>query len=115
MDAMVGFSQLRAIETRRAVVRCTNTGISCLVAPDGSVTSVLEAGGRRSEIEGVFLCRPPMGSATTVYLAVGDAPFWGLGVAAHLLAQWPFVPRPRLRGPSARPEVPQPVAAGRLP
>lgn len=75
MDAMVGFSAFRAIETRRAVLRCTNTGISCLVAPDGSLASVLEVGGRRRDVQGVFLARPPMGAARTVYGAVGDAPF----------------------------------------
>ncbi len=86
MDAMLAYSAFRAIETRRAVLRCTNTGISCLVAPDGSLHSVLERNGRRSEIEGVFLARPPIGSATTPYLSIGDTPFELLAAASAGLA-----------------------------
>ncbi|HKD99902.1 MAG TPA: apolipoprotein N-acyltransferase [Planctomycetota bacterium] len=81
LDAMLAFSAFRAIETRRAVLRCTNTGVSCVIGPDGVLLSALER-----EVQGVFSARPPLGSRRTVYLAVGDLPALLAAAGALLFA-----------------------------
>jgi apolipoprotein N-acyltransferase len=86
MDSMLAYSAFRAIETRRSVLRCTNTGISCLIDPDGSLASILTVDGRRSEVEGVFLARPKLGNSKTPYVTVGDIPAYALAVLAALAA-----------------------------
>lgn len=88
MDSMLAYSSFRAIETRRSVLRATNTGISCLIDPDGSIASVLLVEGRRSEVEGVFLARPKLGRAQTLYVQLGDAPAYGLTLLGVLAAAW---------------------------
>lgn len=96
MDAMVAYTSLRAIETGRAVVRCTNTGISCLVEPDGRVSQVLEREGRRSEIDGVLTVRPRLSTAWTPYVVAGDAPAWSLAILGGLVGLFPgLLPRRR--------------------
>lgn len=86
MGAMLGFSAIRAIETKRAVLRATNTGVSCLFSPDGSIEKALESGGRLTEIAGTFVARPAMENATTVYVTVGDVPAYFLAAAAAVFA-----------------------------
>lgn len=86
MEAMLGFSAIRAIETRRAVLRATNTGISCLIGPDGSLREIFERGGRRSEIGGTFVTRPPVADGQTLYVTVGDLPFYLIAAASTILA-----------------------------
>ena len=41
MDHMVAFTRIAAAATQRAIVRATNSGISCVVGPDGEVDAIL--------------------------------------------------------------------------
>ncbi|MFH0810523.1 MAG: apolipoprotein N-acyltransferase [Pseudomonadota bacterium] len=75
-------SVLRAVETRRAVVRAANTGISGLIGPDGRVLAATRLQ-ERTYVRGVV----PLMTIKTVYTKIGDAFAWlclavsgGLGV-----------------------------------
>lgn len=41
MDHMLAFTRIAAAATQRSIVRATNSGISCIVGPDGEVDSIL--------------------------------------------------------------------------
>lgn len=71
MDHMLAFSRIAAAATHRAVVRATNSGISCVVGPDGRVTAMLTEegpeglssqtlGGARKMVSGVLRARIPV-------------------------------------------------------
>ncbi len=60
-------SQMRAIENRRAVARCGNTGISGIIMPDGSVSTIAPAQ-QRTAISG----NVPQLEIKTLYAIVGD-------------------------------------------
>ena len=86
----------RAIETRRALIRATNTGISALVDPLGRI--VARTGQWRAE---VLVGRVPVieGGASTVYMRTGDLVGWLawtgvlVGLVADRRARRPVVPR----------------------
>ncbi len=74
-DHMELQSVLRAVETRRALFRSTNTGISCLVRPDGrrpEGDDRLEVGGVDRGVAGTFAARVPLHRGTTPYVLWGD-------------------------------------------
>lgn len=60
-------SQLRCIETRRAMARCANTGISAFITPTGTVTESLPWWE-----EGTLLQNLPLIDYTTFYVQHGD-------------------------------------------
>ena len=60
-------SRLRAIETRRSVVRCANTGISCFIDPWGQVYDQLDY-----EKEDVLTNTASISSELTFYVQYGD-------------------------------------------
>ncbi|HKB14814.1 MAG TPA: apolipoprotein N-acyltransferase, partial [Planctomycetota bacterium] len=82
MEQLLAHAVFRAVETRRSVVRATNTGISALVAPDGIVTAVLEREGRRKEVAGTLTVRVPVSGRGTLFLRIGEA----FPIAASALA-----------------------------
>ncbi|MBM3985751.1 MAG: apolipoprotein N-acyltransferase, partial [Planctomycetes bacterium] len=89
-DQMELQSILRAVETRRALFRSTNSGISCLVRPDGrrpsSADRLLVDGADRA-VAGVFAAQVPLHDGLTPYVRWGDWPGWlGLAGAFLLLA-----------------------------
>jgi apolipoprotein N-acyltransferase len=94
-DQMQLHSVLRAVETRRAIFRSTNTGISCLVRPDGSRPTgldVLTVGGRDRAVAGSFTARVPLHQDGTLYVLIGDALGWlclAAGAARALLVRVP--------------------------
>jgi apolipoprotein N-acyltransferase len=82
-------AELRAVEHRRFLVRATNTGVSAIVDATGRVT---QHGGMFDEEAFVGEVRLMKGS--TVYEAIGDAPFWAGAAAAIAMA---LFRRPRRR------------------
>lgn len=74
----LALATFRSIETRRSLIRSTNTGISALVDPVGRMT-VRSGQWTREVVKG----RVPVvkDGSTTVYQAIGDAPAWGGALA----------------------------------
>lgn len=95
-DQMDAASRLRAIESRRALVRATNSGISALYSPTGErLARVTDAEGRDREVEGVLRAVPPICSATTGFVRFGSTLAGGLaggvfaaGILLELLARY---------------------------
>jgi apolipoprotein N-acyltransferase len=81
-------ARMRALESRRFMIRAANDGVSALIGPDGQVVAQAPEF-KASVLRGQFTPR----QGDTPYLLVGDA--LALGLAALLLATR-FV-RPRLR------------------
>lgn len=98
MEQMVEATRLRAAETGLAILRSTNTGVTCLVLPDGSVASELPPG-----VEGWWAVDLPLRPAagwTTAYRAAGWLllPSWSL--VAAIFGAWALArPRPRSQAP----------------
>jgi apolipoprotein N-acyltransferase len=94
-DHMELQSILRAVETRRALFRSTNSGISCLVRPDGRAprgADRVERGGRDRAVAGILVAEIPLHGDWTLYRLWGDAWGWLCGLASLVL----LVRRPRL-------------------
>jgi apolipoprotein N-acyltransferase len=97
----LALATFRTIETRRALIRATNTGISALVDPLGRI--VARTGQWRAE---VLVGEVPVieGGASTVYMRTGDLVGWLawigvlVGLVADRRARRPVVPR----GPGPR-------------
>ncbi|MFT4542096.1 MAG: apolipoprotein N-acyltransferase [Planctomycetota bacterium] len=60
MAHMVAFSKLIAIETGRSVVRATNSGISCVIDPNGRLVAELTEGKRRRMVRGTLAATVPV-------------------------------------------------------
>jgi len=75
-DQHLDIARCRAIENRVGLVRCTNTGISCLIAPDGRIADMIEQGGRRKLVRGYLSGRVTLGSGATFYTKAGDLLAW---------------------------------------
>ncbi len=86
----------RTIETRRALIRSTNTGISAFVDPAGRIVKRTGQWTKETLVDEVPLVRD---GSSTLYMAVGDVLGW-LGLALVALGLW----RSRGRGAPA-PEV----------
>lgn len=71
-------SQLRAVETRRPVVRCANTGISSFIAPSGDVVASLALGEKGTLIEALHLPAEPLQSP---YTRFGERWLWLIVIA----------------------------------
>lgn len=63
MDHMLAFSRVHAASVQRAIVRATNSGISCVVGPDGKVARLLEEEGRRKMVSGALRATVPVPDA----------------------------------------------------
>ncbi|HAN76756.1 MAG TPA: apolipoprotein N-acyltransferase, partial [Bacteroidales bacterium] len=61
------FSQLRAIETGKWVVRSANTGVSCIISPSGKIIKQTQYGVRTA-----FTYQVPLSETKTYYSQTGD-------------------------------------------
>ncbi|MFI6447648.1 apolipoprotein N-acyltransferase [Kitasatospora sp. NPDC050543] len=78
-DQQLAMSRLRAVEHGRAVLIAATSGISAVIAPDGSIVS------RTHELTAAELSAVvPLRDGTTVADRVGAAPEWTLAVAGLL-------------------------------
>ncbi len=59
-DQMIAFSRLEALATGRAIVRATNSGVSCVIAPDGRELARLVAQGRDRDVGGTLRATVPV-------------------------------------------------------
>ncbi len=75
-------SVFRAVENRVPVVRATNTGLSCFIAPTGEVTASVEDRGQEIMVTGHKTQGLYLRKAVSVYNRFGD---WFLLVCAALL------------------------------
>jgi apolipoprotein N-acyltransferase len=78
-DHMELQSVLRAVETRRALFRSTNSGITCLVRPDGRKPDGddrLVVGGADRAVAGTFVARVPLYDGLTPYVRWGEWIGW---------------------------------------
>jgi apolipoprotein N-acyltransferase len=105
----LALAALRAVETRRPLVRATNTGISALIAADGTIT--VPSRGELWE-RGVVRTRLTVApSSNTPYMLAGDLFVW-LCSAASLIGLLAGMIRRKL-GPRSHPE--ETVGTGALP
>jgi apolipoprotein N-acyltransferase len=83
LEAHLGNAVFRAVETRMAVIRAANTGISAVISPRGEVTARLTgAAGRDREVEGILVAPVELSRNGTIYLATGDYWLWAAVVLA---------------------------------
>lgn len=83
MDQMEVASRFRAIETRRTLVRATNTGITAIYDAAGRRRAILEDDeGRDREIGGALVRDVPISLSGSFYRRVGDL----IGVAVMIVA-----------------------------
>ncbi len=93
-DQMLAFTRAAAAATALPVVRATNSGISTIVAPDGTVAAKLVVDGQDREVSGTLLAHVPLASgAPTPFVRL---PAWS-GWAA-LAGAWLWI---ALRGARA--------------
>lgn len=70
-------SVFRAVEQRRPLVRCTNSGVTMVVDHIGRTRAVLQRGGRKTEIEGTLVYDVPLHkTGRTTYAHVGNLLLW---------------------------------------
>ena len=74
LDQHLAVSVFRAVENRVPIARCANTGISAIIGPNGRIThEIADAEGKRREVAGTLVGRPPMSSQWSFYTHYGDA------------------------------------------
>lgn len=98
-DQMLAFSRVAAVETGRALVRATNSGLTALVGPDGRA-EVLRVDGRDRMVAGslaVDLPVPVRKDQRTPYLRLREGILLGLVAAPWLLLLLPLLGRTVLR------------------
>jgi apolipoprotein N-acyltransferase len=77
-DQMLAFSRLAAIATGRSVVRATNSGVSCVIAPDGREVGRVRDGERDRAVAGWLAAVVPVPGELAVARAspeAGSTPF----------------------------------------
>ncbi len=90
-DQYSAMAVVRAVEARRSLLRCANTGTSGWIDPWGR-PSWLEQAGRRDGFAGSIVVAPPIATGLTLYVRFGDWLPW-LSVALALLCSVARLPR----------------------
>ncbi len=90
-------SLLRAVETRRWVVRSANTGVSAVISPAGEVVEEL-ALGRAGAIEASL--QPRGYNTETFFMRWGNTPLMTLALATLALTAWRARRRPAVKAPA---------------
>ena len=75
-------SLLRAVETRRWVVRCANTGISAFIDPQGREQQRLELGQEGTLAQTIVI---PREAPVTLFMRMGNMWLWGVAVGLGAL------------------------------
>ncbi|WP_043268200.1 apolipoprotein N-acyltransferase [Streptomyces sp. CT34] len=78
-EQQLAMSKLRAVEHGRAVVTAATSGISAVVAPDGTITHQIP-----EFTQGVVSARIPLRDETTLADRIGAAPEWVLAIVGLL-------------------------------
>jgi apolipoprotein N-acyltransferase len=82
----LSYARLRAIETRRWIVRSANTGVSCIIDPAGNIVE------ERPWYEAAVIKRHvPANSEITFYVKYGDLISWLAILTSILLTIWTIV------------------------
>ncbi|MDT0309425.1 apolipoprotein N-acyltransferase [Streptomyces sp. DSM 44917] len=82
-EQQLAMSRLRAVEHGRAVVTAATSGISAVVAPDGTIEQRTE-----EFVQDVLLAELPLRDGRTLADRVGAAPEWVLAVLGLLACAW---------------------------
>lgn len=83
LEAHLANAVFRSVETRMALVRAANTGISGMVTPSGVISARLRDGqGRDREVSGMIAFQVPVSTSRTLYTAIGD--WWLAGLLVVL-------------------------------
>lgn len=109
LDQMVAFSRITAAATARSIVRATNSGVSCVIGPDGRDVARLVVAGRDRLVPGTLRATVPVPAPAGRPRAVFLTPFvrwqhsWSaLWILAPLLALG-LARRPRARRAGVHP------------
>ena len=88
------YAKLRAVEFRRDVIRCANTGISCHINQRGEVVAELGY-----EKKGNFVAYPSLNNVKTTYAHMGDYMGKNALFLAVLILAMAFVRKVKLKSP----------------
>ncbi len=88
------YAKLRAVEFRRDVIRCANTGISCHINQRGEVVAELGY-----EKKGNFVAYPSLNNEETTYARMGDYMGKNALFLAVLILAMAFVRKVKLKSP----------------
>jgi len=102
MDQHLAIAVFRSVETRRPMVRASNTGISSFVEATGRIQARLERDGHFREVEGVLAERVRLSNLEGLYVRTGDLFALLCTAATVLLGIGAFL---RRRPPSQRHEA----------
>jgi apolipoprotein N-acyltransferase len=94
LEAHLANAVFRAVETRMAVVRAANTGVSVVISPKGEIAArLVDKVGDDREIEGLLVADVETCAEKPVYVSMGDA--WVVGGLVVLGAMVGFGARGR--------------------
>lgn len=89
LDQMLVMNRFRAIESRLAVVRATNTGISAVIEPNGKIVAIV----RGKEVDGTLDATVRTWKGGCLYRTVGDFLGWAACALAAAGLVWVWASR----------------------
>lgn len=89
-EQLLAAATFRSVETRRATVRATNSGISAWIGPEGRIEKVVQERGRAKQVGGFLLAELPLCEDRSLFVIWGDGPWWILTAVACFLALFPW-------------------------